>query len=142
MFLQPRPHTLSHSLTSENSSVLTSLPSHNIFLRQTYSSFILQLNTVRSECRVISACVKLLHAPLAVVVHAVEAVPLGVELCEGVCDLGDFSRRSVLNGIGLALVDSCDLLAERLQILFDILEKDQCEIKGTQQGEQEEGGRL
>lgn len=90
---------------------------------------------MRSVFTELSACVKLLHPPFAVVVHAVKAVPFGVELREGVSNLGDLSRRSVLNGIGLALVDSCDLLAKTLQILFDILENDQCEIKGTQQGE-------
>lgn len=66
-------------------------------------------------------CAELVHAPLAVVVHAVEAVPLGVELCEGVADLGNLCRRSIPDDIRLALVDPCDLLAKTLQILFDIL---------------------
>lgn len=66
-------------------------------------------------------CVKLVHAPFAVVVHAVEAVPLGVELCEGVSDQGNLSRRSIFNGIWLPLVDPCDLLTNALQILFNIL---------------------
>lgn len=60
-------------------------------------------------------------APLAVVVHAVEAVPLGVELCEGVPDLGDLGGRSIPNGVGLPLVDRCDLLTNTLEILLDIL---------------------
>ncbi len=70
---------------------------------------------------VICVCLKLVHAPLSVVVHAVEAVPLGVELCEGVSDLGNLSGRSIPNGIRLALMDPCDVLTNTLQILFDIL---------------------
>ena len=61
------------------------------------------------------------HAPLAVVVHAVEAVPPGVELREAVSDLRDLRGGSVLDGIRLALVDSCNLLAQMIQIHFDIL---------------------
>jgi len=64
------------------------------------------------------------HAPVAVVVHAVEAVPLGVELREAVSDLGNLSRGRIANGVRLSLVDPCDPLTNTLQILFDILEKD------------------
>lgn len=64
---------------------------------------------------------KLVHAPFPLVVHAVEAVPLGIELCQGVCHLRHLSRRSVPDGVRLALVDPCDLLAQTLQIVFDIL---------------------
>ena len=80
----------------------------------------------------IRLCVKLLHAPLAMVVHAVEAVPLSVELCEGVSDLGDLSGRSILDDIRLPLMDPCDLLTNTLQTLLDILLKDkiQYEHKG------------
>lgn len=62
-----------------------------------------------------------MHVPFAVVVHAVEAVPLRVELCEGVSDLCNLSRRRIPNCIRLALMDPCDLLTKALQILFDIL---------------------
>lgn len=64
------------------------------------------------------------HEPVAVVVHAVEAVPLGVELREAVSDLGNLSRGRIANGVRLSLVDPCDPLTNTLQILFDILEKD------------------
>lgn len=66
-------------------------------------------------------CVKLLHTPLAVVVHAVEAVPLCVKLSEGVSNLGNLSRRSIQDGVRLTFMDSCDLFSKTLQILFDIL---------------------
>lgn len=69
-------------------------------------------------------CVRPVHAPLAVVVHAVEAVPLGVELREGVSDLVHLGGRSVPNGVRLALMDPRNLLAQMLEIFFDILWKD------------------
>lgn len=71
-----------------------------------------------------------MHAPLAVVVHAVEAVPLGVELCEGIPDLCNLSGRSIPNGIRLALMDPCDVLTKTLQILFDVLQKDKTQDEG------------
>lgn len=69
-------------------------------------------------------CVGLMHVPLAVVVHAVKAVPLCVELREGVSNLSHLSRRSIPNGIRLPLMDPCNLLTQMLQIHFDILGKD------------------
>lgn len=60
--------------------------------------------------------------PLALVVHAVEAVPLGVELREGVPDLRHLGGGGIPDGVGLALVDGCDLLADMLQILLDALQ--------------------
>lgn len=63
-----------------------------------------------------------LRLPFALVVHAVEAVPLGVELREGVLDLRHLSGGGIPDGVGLALVDSGDLLADVFQILLDALE--------------------
>lgn len=60
--------------------------------------------------------------PFALVVHAVEAVPLGVELREGVLDLRHLGGGRIPHGVGLALVDGGDLLADMLQILLDALE--------------------
>lgn len=77
----------------------------------------------------ICLCVKLLHAPLAVVVHAVEAVPLSAELCEGISDLGNLSGRSIPDGIRLPLMDPCDLLTNTLQTLLDILLKDKIQYE-------------
>lgn len=68
----------------------------------------------------------MVHLPFAVVVHSIEAVPLRVQLCEGVPDLRNLSGGRIPNGIGLTLVDRRDLLTKILQILFDILEKDTC----------------
>lgn len=59
--------------------------------------------------------------PFAVAVHAVEAVPLSVQLREGVSNLSHLSGRRVLNGVGLPLMDPCDLLAQTLKVVFDIL---------------------
>lgn len=73
--------------------------------------------------------VQVVHLPFAVIVHAIEAVPLRVQLCEGVPDLCYLSGRRIPNGIGLTLVDRCDLLTNALQILFDILEKDTCKMR-------------
>lgn len=60
--------------------------------------------------------------PFALVVHAVEAIPLGVELREGVLDLRHLSGGGIPHGVGLALVDGGDLLADLFQILLDALE--------------------
>lgn len=55
------------------------------------------------------------------VVHAVDAVPLGVELRQGVSDLGDLGGRSVPDGVGVVLVDSRDPVSETFQVFFDVL---------------------
>lgn len=60
--------------------------------------------------------------PFALVVHAVETVPLGVELREGVLDLHHRSGGGIPHGVGLALVDGGDLLADLFQILLDALQ--------------------
>lgn len=73
--------------------------------------------------------VQVVYLPFAVVVHAIEAVPLRVQLCEGVPDLRYLSGGRIPNGIRLALMDRCDLLTNALQILFDILEKDMCKMR-------------
>ena len=58
------------------------------------------------------------HPPFAVVVHAVEAVPLCVELGEGVSHLCNLSLRRLQDGIRLALMDHRYLLPDTLQTLL------------------------
>lgn len=69
----------------------------------------------------LSNCTKSVDAPLAVAIHAVEAVPLSIQLRESVSDLSHFSGRSIPNGVRLALVDPCDLLPQTFQVVFDVL---------------------
>lgn len=73
--------------------------------------------------------------PFAVVVHAVKAVPLCIKLCESICNLCNLSRRRMPDGIGLTLVESCDLLTQTLQIIFDILQRHKCQMKQSGQAE-------
>lgn len=90
------------------------LRERQFFLWTTYSNLILHhISTWRVHVQC-DLCARLAHAPLAVVVHAVEAVPLGVELREGVSDLGNLSGGSVPDDVGLSLVDPCDLLTNAL----------------------------
>lgn len=73
--------------------------------------------------------------PFTAVVCAVEAVPLRVKLRESICNLCNLSSRRIPDGVRLTLMDGRDLLAQTLQIIFDILQKDKCEKKQRGQAE-------
>lgn len=90
----------------------------------------LQAGSAPSDvCKCVCDLDQSVHIPLAVAVHAVETVPLGVELREGVSDLGHLGGRGVPDDVGLALVDPGDLLAQTLQVLFDVLQTKEGEVK-------------
>lgn len=69
-------------------------------------------------------------SPFALVVHAVEAVPLGVELRERIVNLGDLSGRRVQDDVRVALVDFGHTLAHPLQIFLDDLKEEKTQMTG------------
>lgn len=68
------------------------------------------------------------QVPFAMIVHAVESIPLCVKLCQSVPDLCGFSMRSFLDDVGVPLVDPRDLIAQILQTLLDNLKDEQTKV--------------
>lgn len=63
-------------------------------------------------------------SPFPLAVHAVDSVPLGVQLCQGIRYLCHFLSGSFQNHIRLALVNHFNLLTQPLQTLLYTLKTD------------------
>lgn len=73
-------------------------------------------------CRFFELSINLIYLPFVIIVHSIQSVPFCIQLSKCIPDLNGFRSRSFEDDIWLFFMNDCNLLAESVQLVFDILQ--------------------